>query len=169
MLARWHGGNATPSSPRIQEEAQAIITVAIHEAELNTSWKELFTNGELQNFRRFILAGACGFLHQATGINVVIYYAPSLFAQVGLSGRMSYIMSCVGSVAFLVGSALPIAYIERIGRRRTMIFGSWLCGGCMLIIAITGAISEYYPGRSYASGWASAAFIIIFQFCFGIG
>ena len=130
---------------------------------------QVFAGGELQNFRRLLLAAATGFLHQATGINVVIYYAPVIFRNVGLDDRMSYIMSCVGSVCFLIGSILPVLWIERMGRRRTMMMGAWTCGICMGMISATGAISKNYPSRATAAGWAGAAFVLLFQFCFGIG
>ncbi|EEU37442.1 uncharacterized protein NECHADRAFT_86278 [Fusarium vanettenii 77-13-4] len=169
VLAKLRGGGATADSPQIQQQARRIIETAAHEAELESSWKESFAGGELQNLRRLILAGSTGFLHQATGINVVIYYAPVIFRQVGLDDKMSYIMSCVGSICFLVGSILPVLYIERIGRRKTMMLGAWTCGICMGMIACTGAIGRYYPARAFATGWAGSAFVLLFQFSFGIG
>ncbi|TDZ20178.1 Sugar transporter STL1 [Colletotrichum orbiculare MAFF 240422] len=169
VLARLHGKGVTPDSHEIRKEAELIIQTARHEAEIESSWKESFTNGELQNLRRLILAGTTGFLHQATGINVVIYYSQNIFRQVGLDDRLSYIMSCVGSVCFLVGSILPVFYIERIGRRKVMMLGASTCGICMGIIACTGAVSLYYPERASASSWAGAAFILVFEFSFGTG
>ncbi|KAL0943078.1 hexose carrier protein [Colletotrichum truncatum] len=169
VLARLHGGGATATSPFIQEAANNIIRKASYEAEVESSWKESFSGGELQNFRRLVVAGTTGFLHQATGINVVIYYAPVIFSQVGLDAEMSYIMSCVGAVCFLVGSILPVFYIERMGRRKTMMLGSWLCALCMGMIACMGAIGHYTPSKAFATGWAGAAFVLLFQFSFGVG
>ncbi|MBE3041900.1 MFS transporter [Candidatus Bathyarchaeota archaeon] len=123
----------------------------------------------MQNLRRFIIAASTGFLHQATGINVVIYYSPVIFGQVGLDDRMSYVMSCVGSVCFLVGSAMPILYIERIGRRVTMMMGAATCGICMAMMACTGAVGEMHPEKKTAAGWAGAAFVLLFQLSFGAG
>lgn len=82
---------------------------------------------------------------------------------------MSFIMSCVGSICFLIGSILPVFYIERIGRRKTMMLGALLCGLCMGMIACTGAVGHFHPSRSFATGWAGAAFVLFFQFSFGIG
>lgn len=191
VLALLHGNGATRNTPEIQEQASLINKTAAHEAQIDSSWKEvgprtppiiyicltlllirvmkIFAGGELQNLRRLILAATTGFLHQATGINVVIYYAPVIFSGVGLDKRISYIMSCVGSVCLLIGSVLPILWIERGGRRMTMMLGAWTCGICMGMIAATGAVSKYYPGRATASGWAGAAFVLLFQFSFGIG
>ena len=131
--------------------------------------KQSFTGGKLQNVRRFILAASTGFLHQATGINVVIYYAPVIFRQVGLDDKMSYIMSCVGSIFFLIGSIMPVLYIERMGRRGTIVMGAATCGICMAMIALTGGVSQAYPSRASAAGWAGAVFVLLFQLSFGCG
>ena len=39
----------------------------------------------------------------------------------------------------------------------------------MGMIAATGAVSKHYPSRAFAAGWAGAAFVLAFQFSFGIG
>ena len=106
---------------------------------------------------------------QATGINVVIYYAPVIFAQIGLDTELSYIMSCVGSVCFLIGSVLPILYIERMGRRKVMMMGAWLCASCMGLVACCVGLGTRYPESKSKAGWAATAFVFMFQFSFGIG
>ncbi|CAG9946983.1 unnamed protein product [Clonostachys rosea f. rosea IK726] len=169
VLARLQGRGATADTPEIREQAAIIIQTAAHEAEVDSSWKESFAGGELQNLRRLILSASTGFFHQATGINVVIYYAPVILRQIGLNDRMAYIMSCIGSICFLIGSALPVLWVERAGRRKTMMLGAWTCGICMGMIAATGAVSKNYPSHAFAAGWAGAAFVLAFQFSFGIG
>lgn len=106
---------------------------------------------------------------QATGINVVVYYAPVIFKQMGLNDELSYIMSCVASVCFLIGSILPVLYIERLGRRRTMIMGAYLCGGCMGIIGSCLAVAERYPKQAPTAIWAACVFVFLFEFSFGVG
>lgn len=81
VLARLEGKGVAVDHPAVQELAHEIISTAQHEAELETSWKECFDMGELQNFRRLVICGLAGFFQQATGINVVIYYAPTVFGE----------------------------------------------------------------------------------------
>lgn len=81
VLARLEGKAVSVQDPAVQQLAREIITTAHHEADLETSWKECFEMGELQNFRRLVICGLAGFLQQATGINVVIYYAPTVFGK----------------------------------------------------------------------------------------
>lgn len=104
VLARLEGKGTTASSPHIVTQAEEIVTIAMHEAAIEASWKEVFTMGELQNFRRIFLSFAMGLMQQLTGINCIVYYAAVVFQQVGLSARLSYIMSCVASIAMLLGS-----------------------------------------------------------------
>lgn len=64
---------------------------------------------DLQNFRRITLSFAMGLMQQLTGMNCIVYYAAVVFQQVGLSARLSYIMSCVASIAMLLGSVSAAA------------------------------------------------------------
>lgn len=80
---------------------------------------------------------------------------------------MSYIMSCIGSICLLGGSVLPIFWIERMGRRRTMLLGAWTCGICMGMIAATGAVSSVLPEPSncirLGRGCICAALSVLFR------
>lgn len=48
-----------------------------------------------------------------TGVNAIVYYAPVVFQEAGLSPRMAFIMGGVGSIAMLVGTLLPILVGQR--------------------------------------------------------
>lgn len=41
VLARLHGKGVTAETPEIQEQASIIVQTAIHEAEIESSWKEV--------------------------------------------------------------------------------------------------------------------------------
>ncbi|KAL3465588.1 general substrate transporter [Aspergillus heterothallicus] len=168
-LAKLEGNGATANSDHIQALGNSIISVAKHEASIESSWKAALMDGELQNLRRLVLSGAAGFMHQATGINVVVYYAPIIFQDIGLDSELSYIMSCVASIFFLIGSILPVFYIERMGRRRVMMMGACLCGSCMGVIACCVGVGENFPSLKISAGWAATAFVFLFEFSFGVG
>lgn len=99
---------------------------------------------------------------------------------------MSTIMGGGASCAFLVGSMLPLLvshhhaigtgslgltsqYIERFGRRNTMMMGSATNGACMLAVAICVALGNKYPEMHQSTGYAACAFIFLYEFTFGIG
>ncbi|KAK6385665.1 hypothetical protein LTS17_001235 [Exophiala oligosperma] len=172
VLALLEGKGATDTSPHILSLANEIILVAQHEAELeaSTTWRDTFGGGELQNGRRLLLSGfVVGLLQQITGVNAIVYYAPVVFQDAGLTPRMAFIMGGVGSIAMLVGTLLPILWIERAGRRKTLLISAWLEVFTMGGIAAAIGFGINHPEHRESSGWAATAFILAFEFCFGLG
>ena len=71
------------------------------------------------------LAIAFAFFNQVSGINAIIYYAPRIFEMTGL-GRSSSLLSTVGIGAVnLVFTLLAVNFIDKIGRRKLMLIGSF--------------------------------------------
>ncbi|KAL2787053.1 general substrate transporter [Aspergillus keveii] len=167
VVAQLEGNGATPESPHVREKAQLIIDGARHEAELKGSWLDLFRNDKLQNLRRIILGAVPQFLQQFTGINAVVYYSPAIFSNsLGLSPRLSAIVGGCGSIAFFIGSCLPVLFIERSGRRAIMIYG--LAATCLSMGAL--AVAAYHaqiPALQRASGYGAIACIFTYQFVYG--
>ncbi|KAJ1900497.1 hypothetical protein LPJ66_001429 [Kickxella alabastrina] len=91
--------------------------------------------------RRIILGVAIQALQQLTGINVIMYYATSIFKQSGLTGdNASLIAQGVNGVVNMLATVPAILWIDRWGRRKTLIFGSLGCGLTYFIKAVaTGA------------------------------
>lgn len=61
-------------------------------------------------FRRVIVATVTMFFQQWSGINAVLYYAPSIFAQLGLTGNTTSLLATgvVGIVMFLATSKIHL-------------------------------------------------------------
>ena len=71
------------------------------------------------------LAIAFAIFNQVSGINAIIYYAPRIFEMTGL-GRSSSLLSTVGIGAVnLIFTLLAVNFIDRIGRRKLMLIGSF--------------------------------------------
>jgi MFS family permease len=99
-------------------------------------YKELFTGGKLQNFRRILLCiGVDGF-SQLSGINLITYYAPVIFQSIGLSRDLSLLIAGFNATEYLLASLIPIWIIERVGRRQLMMTGSVGQALSMLVLAI---------------------------------
>lgn len=54
VLAKLRGGGATADSPQIQQQARRIIETAAHEAELESSWKEVSIRWAFQNAKTLV-------------------------------------------------------------------------------------------------------------------
>ncbi|CEF76448.1 hypothetical protein SNK03_004404 [Fusarium graminearum] len=119
------------------------------------------------SFRRLAIGCCIMFFQQFMGCNAIIYYAPTMFAQLGLSGGTSGLLATgvYGIVNTL--STLPALFlIDKIGRRPLLMCGA---AGTFISLVIVGGIIGGY-GASLASnksaGWAGIAFIYIYDINF---
>ena len=95
-------------------------------------------------------------------INLVVYYLPTaLTSSVGLERNTALLIAGFIQLMFPIGNLLPAFYLDRIGRRWTMIWG---CAGlsiCMMLIAVL--LSFDQPATSSAS----ITFFFIYMLIFG--
>ncbi|KAI7663991.1 hypothetical protein KC322_g17036 [Hortaea werneckii] len=104
------------------------------------------------------------FFQQFMGCNAIIYYAPTIFGQLGLSGNTTSLLATgvYGIVNTL--STLPALFlIDKIGRRPLLMSGA--VGTMLSLIVVAGIIGGY--GGSLAqhksAGYAAMAFIYIYD------
>ncbi|KAI5460216.1 general substrate transporter [Mariannaea sp. PMI_226] len=119
------------------------------------------------SFKRVFIGCAIMFFQQFMGCNALIYYAPTMFKQLGLSGNTSGLLATgvYGIVNTL--STLPALFlIDKIGRRPLLMAGA--AGTCISLAIVGGIVGGY--GSSLVShksaGWAGIAFIYIYDINF---
>lgn len=119
-------------------------------------------------FRRVIVATVTMFFQQWTGINAVLYYAPSIFGALGLSNNTTSLLATgvVGIVMFLTTIPMMV-YVDRLGRKPVLIAGAIAMGINHLIIAIIFAIEEDQWPTHHAAGWAAIVMVWLFAGNFG--
>ena len=76
---------------------------------------------------------------------------------------MALILAAVAFTQYAIFSWPPFFYMDRIGRRWTVILSSIGCGACMFIIA--GCLVS----TTYACGAAATAFMFLYMDCFTMG
>ncbi|MFA5444190.1 MAG: D-xylose transporter XylE [Bacteroidales bacterium] len=64
------------------------------------------------------------FFQQAVGINVVLYYAPRIFENLGASGDVSMRQTVVMGVVNIIFTLVAIATVDKFGRKPLLIIGS---------------------------------------------
>ena len=109
-------------------------------------------------FRRVIVATVTMFFQQWTGINAVLYYAPQIFAGLGLSSNTTSLLATgvVGIVMFL--ATLPaVLYIDKLGRKPVLTLGAIAMASCHITIAIIFAKNQYQWPTHKAAGWAAVS------------
>ena len=72
---------------------------------------------------------------QMTGVSSIQYYSPTIFAQIGISTNDTLKYQAINSVFALIAEALCMAFIDRVGRRWTLIVGNLV--NCLTFIIAT--------------------------------
>ncbi len=98
------------------------------------------------------------FFQQAIGINVVLYYAPRIFENMGASGDASMLQTVVMGIVNILFTVVAIFTVDRVGRKPLLIIGST---GMMIGMAALAALSF-----SDSIGIAALVFIILYTASF---
>ncbi|KAJ3532749.1 hypothetical protein NM688_g7379 [Phlebia brevispora] len=108
------------------------------------------------------------FFQQWTGVNAILYYAPTIFTDLGLTGNTTNLLATgvVGIVMFL--ATIPsVIWVDNAGRKPILISGAFIMAGCHIIVAIlTGLFHNSWPSHT-AAGWVACVFVWIFSMAFG--
>ena len=68
------------------------------------------------------------FATQMTGVSAIQYYGPQIYEQVGFSSTSTLLIQSLNNVNALVGEAICIVFLDRVGRRIPLIWGNVLSG-----------------------------------------
>lgn len=150
--------------PDINQEINYLVAVVKHETEVRKAVgiKEIFSNGEQMNFRRIVLGAGTPFFQQIGGVNVIAYYLPVVLVRsFGMSERLALILSAVDSMSLMFWGAVAALLIDRIGRRRLMLWGVACSGICFALVAV--GLRYGGPGNNN-DGMTIMAVVFIFMY-----
>lgn len=82
-----------------------------------------------------LLAWGIAMFNQLSGINALMYYAPSIFQQAGAGAEDALLQAVAVGGTNLVFTALALLAIDRFGRRPLMIIGSLGTAACLALVA----------------------------------
>lgn len=118
-----------------------------------------------------LLGVGLAILQQATGINTVIYYAPTIFQFAGLAEATASIAATVGiGVVNVVVTLIAIWLVDRAGRRPLLLWSLAGMGIAMLILGVGFALENSGAGMAAVSlGQITAASLIIYVAAFALG
>jgi len=116
--------------------------------------------------RPLIIGVGLAIFQQVTGINTVIYFAPTIFQSAGLASASASILATagVGAVNVLM-TVVAIRLIDRVGRRALLLTG---LVGMMLALCVL-ALGFLLGASSGALGWIVALSLMAYVACFAIG
>jgi len=98
----------------------------------------------------------------------VLYYAPTIFKNLGLSGNTTSLLATgvVGIVMFI--ATIPaVLWIDRVGRKPVLAVGALGMATCHIIIAVIVAKDQNSWSTHSAAGWAAVAMVWLFVIHFG--
>ncbi|WP_423821748.1 sugar porter family MFS transporter [Salinisphaera sp. SPP-AMP-43] len=110
------------------------------------TWSDLFSSW----IRPALVAGAgIAMFSQITGNNALLYYAPTILSQAGFGDNASVLASIGGIALVNISTIFGILMIDRIGRRRFLI---WMVPGSAVAMAImailfTGGMPQSAPAQ----------------------
>jgi MFS transporter, SP family, galactose:H+ symporter len=103
---------------------------------------------------------------QVTGINTVIYFAPTIFQAAGLSSASASILATAGiGIVNVAMTLVAIRLIDRVGRRLLLLVGLGGMAVSLCALAATFAMG----GGSGLTGWLTAASLTAYVAFFAIG
>ncbi len=103
---------------------------------------------------------------QLTGINTVIYYAPTIFQYAGITSSSAAILATVGvGVINVLTTIVAVRLIDRTGRRPLLLVS--LAGMTVSLVALGLAFRS--PSTGGAVGWFAAVSLAVYIASFAVG
>jgi sugar porter (SP) family MFS transporter len=153
LVAQGREDEAREVLSRVRDEGDIDAEIAEVRA-LSTrqsGWRELLNPA----VRRVVIIGvALAVFQQITGINTIIYYAPTLLSSAGLGNSAALLANVVNGAVNVLMTIVAIRLLDRTGRRPLLLGGTTGMAVGMVVVALTFAI-----GGSHLHG--SAALIAI--------
>lgn len=152
-LIRIHG-----NKDQAEQELNAI-QVSLHQQ--HDDWRLLFSPA----IRSTLLIGiGLAVLQQITGINTIIYYAPTIFRMAGFESATSAIMATMGvGVVFVLFTLIALPLIDTLGRRPLLLAG--LLGMAVSLCALSWAFHQ--SADIALLKWVTMASMLVYIACFG--
>ncbi len=101
-------------------------------AEESGGWKEVWI------FRKALLIGVVlAFIQHATGINVVMYYGPRIFASAGVATSTAIGQSVTIAVVMAIFTALALVLVDRMGRRPLLLVSAAGMAASLFLLGFT--------------------------------
>ncbi|CAG8973083.1 hypothetical protein HYALB_00009387 [Hymenoscyphus albidus] len=119
-------------------------------------------------FKRVIVATVTMFFQQWTGINAVLYYAPTIFKSLGMgSNTTSLLATGVVGIVMFIATIPSVLYIDKLGRKPILTIGAIGMASCHIVIA--GIVAKYRDSweTNQAAGWGAVAMVWLFVVHFG--
>jgi len=147
---------------KIDKELSDIEYTLANEPQ-NGNWSDLFRKPMLSVL---ILGLMLCSLQQLSGINVVIYFAPEIFKNLGMGDAIGQVLATIGiGLMNLLVTVIALMYVDKWGRRKLMLFG--FSGTFLSLTAL--CFFSYYQVAWLAVLSVVCLMLYIFSFAISLG
>ncbi|QRG37585.1 hypothetical protein FDK38_001962 [Candidozyma auris] len=159
----------SPDHPFIKQLIEDI-RVSLHAEEKvggnKFSLKNLMKQGDRKNFHRVNLAAWSQVMQQICGINLITYYAGTIFeSYIGMEPLESRILAACNGTEYFLASLIPIFVIEKVGRRKLFLFGT--IGQCLTMLFLYVSM-EMAKQNKPGAPIGAAVLLFVFNTFFGM-
>lgn len=166
--------NTSTSDAFVVANRVEIFDSVEYERKNAIQWRDLITNRTTDGtkaVRRLLLGAGTQAMQQLGGINIASYYMPTLLStSVGLSDKMSRLITACASLVYLAASGAAAPLVEQLGRRVMMMTSTAVQLLCffMMTILFYYAQKPGYVGQEKVAE-ASVVFFFLYYIGFGLG
>jgi len=171
---RWLAGHGH------MDQARAVLRQlrgSEAEAEVNELRTDLRRQGRLASWSELlnpvvrgplVVGVGLAIFQQITGINTVIYFAPTIFQAAGVSSASSAILATAGvGVVNVVMTVVAIQLIDRVGRRSLLLSGLLGMTVCLVLLGLGFALGSSSPSLGWLTALSLAAYVGFFAIGLG--
>ncbi|KAI0161089.1 putative sugar transporter [Hypoxylon sp. FL1284] len=169
VIARLAGRGVSKEDPDVVAEFLSVqATIEQERRETVSTADMLRCRDKAQNLRRILLSSGTQFMQQFSGVNALGYYLPTVLVQVlGYDQQKSRLLTGVNATIYLFAAICCLFLIDRLGRRKMMLYGSSTMGSCYFIIAMTLLGANIHPSMRVRLGEVTTAFFFLYYFFYG--
>lgn len=146
--------------PFVETEFHAIKETA---EKSDGGYAEVFHMDENRTLHRTILAYVNQMFQQISGINLITYYAAKIYAQLGMSPFLARLLAALNGTEYFIASWPAVFLVERVGRRKLMLFGAI---GQACTMAILAGVNSHKADSTRIAG---VVFLFVFNTFFAVG
>lgn len=127
------------------------------------TFADLFTMDKDRNLHRTLLAYTNQMFQQISGINLITYYLTVIYSNLGMSHFLSLLLAALNGTEYFIASWPAVFLVERVGRRKLMLFGA--VGQSVTMAIVAGVDSS----GTKAGQIAVVVFLFVFNTVFAVG
>ncbi|CAK7232336.1 hypothetical protein SCUCBS95973_008225 [Sporothrix curviconia] len=169
ILARLEGPGVSVHDPAVTAAFLSISQTLIAERRDKLPIKDvILCRDQTQTLRRLIMSCGTQLMQQFSGVNALGYYLPTLLeTSLGYSEEKARLFTAINSVIYLFSACICLLLIDKVGRRKLMLYGSTCMGSTYLISALTLLGAKNNPAKKRVLGNVTTSMFFLYYFTYG--